>query len=345
MRRIWWAWLLALGCLATSGCGFLSKFAKKSVSVPQVLQPLDKAETPQLLAEINRVAAVHSLKAKVDLEFEDLSAAGIGIAEKYKRADGTVYVQRPGQIYLTIEGPLSTKIAELASDGKQFRVAVMQGEQRYRRFVMGTNSADYTKLQVDDVDRAVKNDKMMRSDKKKVGVFSQIRPQHFIEGLLLNPIAPAAQNNFLYVKSESSGEEDDMRPLAKKGARVVRGFYLLDEVATNGDGTGHVVRRFWFDRFQGVHLARVQIFGADGAITTDVTYDLNKAVGASSVMLPTRLAVRRPQEKYGLILTYQIPEEVIIDKDFDPAIFLLENKTSLPELDLDALLRRKGTEE
>lgn len=347
MRRIWWSGILALCCLITSGCGLLNKFVKKSVSVAQVLQPLENAETAQLLADVNRVAAVRSLKAKVDLEFEDLSAAGAGIAEKYKRADGTVYVQRPGQIYLTIEGPLSTKIAELASDGTQFRVAVMQGEERYRRFIMGTNSADYSRLQADDVENNGKPNraKMMASDKKKVGVFSQIRPQHFTEGLLLNPIVPPAENKFVYVKSETVNEEEDTRPNAKKGARVVRGYYLLDEVALNGDNTGHVLRRFWFDRYQGVRLARVQIFDAAGAMTTDVTYDLNKPVGESNTMLPTRMAVRRPQEKYGLVITYQSPSEVQLGKEFNSEIFVLQNRTELPVINLDELLQRKKAED
>ena len=344
MQRKLLACLLAACCLLTNGCWLLDKFVKQSVSIPQVLGPLDKAETPQLLAEVNRNAAARSVKSKVYLEFEDLSAAGAGIAEKYKRADGLVYVQRPGQIYLSIQGPLSTKIAEMTSNDNTFRVAVYQGEQRFRRFVQGRNASDYSKLQIDDVDGA-KNDKMMQRDKQRVGVFSKIRPQHLIEGLLLNPIIPAPAANFLYVRSETREEEDDTRPAAKPGARVARGYYLLDEVASNGDGTGRVVRRFWFDRWQGIHLARVQIFRPDGAMETDITYGENKPVGANGAMLPTRVGIRRPQENYGLVITYQTPEEVTLDKEFDPAIFVLLNKPGLPELNLEELLSRRPEEQ
>jgi hypothetical protein len=326
----------------TGGCGLLGKFAKKSVAIPTVLEPLDKAETPQLLAEINRVAAVRSIKGKVDLEFEDLAAAGAGIAEKYKRADGQVYVQRPGQIYLVIQAPLvGTKIVEMASDGAQFQVAVLQGDRRRIRFVTGRNQADYSKLRLDEVENAP-NPKAMKGEKEKVGSFAKARPQHFTEGLLLNPIAATPQSNFIYVRSETAQQEKDTRPAAKKDAQVVRGYYLLDEVASNGDGTGRVARRFWFDRYQGLRLARAQIFGESGAITTDVTYSENKPVGADGKLLPTRLAIRRPQEKYGFIMTYQEPPEVTLDKEFDPAIFVLENKNGLPLLNLDDLLRGKS---
>jgi hypothetical protein len=41
-------------------------------------------------------------------------------------------------------------------------------------------------------------------------------------------------------------------------------------------------------------------------------------------------------------MTYQEPPEVTLDKEFDPAIFVLENKNGLPLLNLDDLLRGKS---
>ncbi len=334
--------LLAVGCLLTNGCWLVDKFVKKSVSIPQVL-PADTAELAQLLAEINRVAAARSVKSKLYLEFEDLSDAGAGIAEKYKRADGSVYVQRPGQIYLAIQGPLSTKIAEMTSDGEVFCVAVYQGAERYRRYVCGRNNSDYSKLQLDEMESGQTSDKMMQRDKQRVGVFSKIRPQHFVDGLLLKPIATTQAANQIYVRSETKEEEPDNRLNAKQSARVMRGYYLLDEITTNGDGTGRVSRRFWFDRYQGIHLARVQLFSTEGAMTTDITYSENKPVGASGVPMPNRIAIRRPKENYGLILTYQEPANVTLDKQFDAEIFVLRNN-GLPEVDLEKLLSRKPKE-
>ncbi|MGH9903852.1 MAG: hypothetical protein ACRD68_18740, partial [Pyrinomonadaceae bacterium] len=78
--------------VAAGGCGTSSK-----VAVSPILTPLVEADTPRLLAEINRTAAVRSLRGKVDIQFLDTSFAECGIAEKYRTAEGTVTMQRPGQ--------------------------------------------------------------------------------------------------------------------------------------------------------------------------------------------------------------------------------------------------------
>jgi len=56
-----------------------------------------------MISEVNRLAAVRSIHGKVDILFEDTSFAEAGIAEKYRQADGTLTIQRPGQVYLVIK--------------------------------------------------------------------------------------------------------------------------------------------------------------------------------------------------------------------------------------------------
>ena len=69
----------------------------------------------------------------MDIVFEDTSFAEAGIAEKYKQADGQITVQRPGKIYLIIQVPFIAKdIAQMTSNGESFRVAVLQGDDKYR---------------------------------------------------------------------------------------------------------------------------------------------------------------------------------------------------------------------
>ena len=57
---------------------------KTKVQVPQLLAPLTEANTAQLIAEVNRLAAVRSIHGKIDIVFEDTSFAEAGIAEKYQ---------------------------------------------------------------------------------------------------------------------------------------------------------------------------------------------------------------------------------------------------------------------
>src|SRR5882724_2876690 len=113
---------LSLLCLAAlpliSGCGLLS--THKTVGVSQVLGPLANADAADLIADINRLAAVRSLHGKLDIEFEDTSFAASGIADKYRKVDATVTVQRPGKVYFVIQF-LSVDIAKMTSDGEHFR--------------------------------------------------------------------------------------------------------------------------------------------------------------------------------------------------------------------------------
>lgn len=333
-RRIWLMLLLS-SLFLTSGCASLFG-VKQQVKVPPLLTPLASASTTQLINEVNRLAAVRSLRGKIDIQFQDTSFAESGLAEKYRTADGTVYLQRPGQIYLKIQAPfVGTNIAEMTSDGERFRVAVLQGDEKFRRFVRGTNSAQYRQLAVNNDAPPDKKNKGM-NDKRAVSVLSNLRPQHFTDALLIRPIEPRAESGFVYARSEAYEEEADTRPRARKGARIVRGYYLLDELAPGGETGARLIRRFWFDRVGGVRLARLQTYDKDGSLMTDVVYTEPKSFGETgSLALPSRIEITRPQDLYKLSVTYQSPEAVVIDKPLDPAVFVLENKWQLPEVDLD----------
>lgn len=332
------ALVLTTGLLNLSGCGLFG--VKHKVSVPPRLGPLADASMAQLVAEVNRLASVRSMRGKVDIEFQDTSFAETGIAEKYRTADGSVILQRPGQISLRIQVPfVGTNVAEMTSDGEQFRVAVLQGDEKYRRFVRGTNKAVYPKLDTDNGNQSNKGgDKKSNrmAEKRTVSVLSNLRPQHLTDALLIRPIKSREESGFVYSQSEFYAEEDDTRPKGKKGGRIVRGYYLLDELAPGGDGGVRVTRRFWFDRVNGIRLARLQTFDTPGSLITDVQYgELKKFGEAGSVQLPARIELTRPQDGYKLVLSYQAPEVVVMDRVYDPEIFLLENKWQLPEFDLD----------
>src|SRR5688500_18353526 len=147
LSRLVLTFILISVVLFASGCGLFG--TRKKVQVPQLLSPLTEADTPRLIAEVNRLASVRSVHGKVDIEFEDTSFAEVGIAEKYRQADGTVTLQRPGKIYLVVSVPfIARDIAQMTSNGQTFRVAVLEGDQKYRRFVKGTNSATYEPLEV-----------------------------------------------------------------------------------------------------------------------------------------------------------------------------------------------------
>src|SRR5688572_4108700 len=135
--------LLVSSLVATTACGLFTK--PKKVQVPQLLKPLGDANKSLLINEVNRLAAVSSIQGKIDIQFEDTSFAESGIVEKYRQTEGTLVLQRPGKIYLGIQFSF-VDIAQMSSDGEHFRVAVLRGDEKYKRFVKGTNNAVYPKL-------------------------------------------------------------------------------------------------------------------------------------------------------------------------------------------------------
>ena len=318
--------------LSSAGCGLFG--AKKKIGVAQRLTPLKKANKDYLIQEINRLSTVTSLHGKVDIQFEDTSFATSGIADQYRLVDGTLTLQRPSKIYLIIQFAF-VDIAQMASDGEHFSVAVLKGDDKYRRFVKGTNAAVYQKLDTDDEsDKANQNEKQ-KTEKKTVSALSNLRPQHLTDAFMIRPIEQ--NSSFIYVQSEFFNEEADTRREAKKGARVLRGYYFLEEFSQPAAGETKLTRRFWFDRVDTIRLARVQTYDDEGRLITDVSYSNEKTLGSTTTAsLPSRVEITRPQDQYKLSITYQDSTSVEVNKPYPAKAFVLENKWQLPEVDLDA---------
>lgn len=335
--------LLVSSLLATTACGLFTK--PKKVQVPQLLKPLAVANKGLLLNEINRLAAVKSIQGKIDIQFEDTSFAESGIVEKYRQTEGTLVLQRPGKIYLGIQFSF-VDIAQMSSDGERFRVAVLRGDEKYKRFVKGTNNALYPKLEENGApkpppgSKAPKGQAEQQNERETVGALSNLRPQHLTDALMIQPAGDPA---FVYVLSEFFQEESYTNPETRKSTRVVRGYYLLEELTQPTSGEARLVRRFWFDRVNTIRLGRVQFFDNQGLLITDVSYTAESAFGeAGKYRLPSRVEITRPHDQYKLSIAYQTPGGVEVDKEFHPEAFVLENKGQLPEVDLDERLKNRA---
>src|SRR5437762_1064489 len=133
--------LIAL--LVISGCSLVHK----RVETEKLLTPLANANTLELIAAVNKLVSVQSIHGLVDIQFEDLSYASSGLAEKYRNVPGSITLQRPGKIYLNIQAPVvASDIVQMTSDGEHFRIAILKGDEKYRKFVKGTNSATYARF-------------------------------------------------------------------------------------------------------------------------------------------------------------------------------------------------------
>ncbi len=310
---------------------------KQADDTPRLLKT-ESASQSDLMKEVNRHARVNSMRAKMYLKFEDNSFAEFGSKEVYRSADGEVVVQRPSSILLKVQVPvIKTDVAQMTSDGSTFRVAILQdgGSGKYKKFVKGTNSADYSMLQKELKSSDLENAKAL---KEGVNAFANLRPQHFTDAMLVRPTAEGD----IYTQSSIFQTEEDVNQPKKSPLRnVMRGYYLLDEFAKTDDGTLKIQRRFWFDRVGGIRLARQQIFDAKGEIDSDIIYGKEGKLTSSPdyANLPLEIQVTRPKEKYSMKLTYQTPENVAIGETYKQSAFVLKNTWNLEEVDLDEKLR------
>lgn len=320
--------LLCAALFLFAGCNLVKKESK----IPTLLKT-ETADRESLMREVERFARVASLRAKMDVQFQDNSFAEFGMSEKYRTADAELVVQRPAMILLKVQAPfIRTDIVQMTSDGASFRVAVLNdgGSGKYKKFVKGTNDADYSRLQ-----RALSSDGKQAAE--NVNAFANLRPQHFTDAMLVRPIDPAR----VYTHSSIFETEDDITVNSKSPIRkVVRGYYLLDEFEKTADGSLRIVRRFWFDRVGAIRLARQQIFDVKGEIESDIVYGRqgNLSDKAEYAGLPLEIQVTRPKEKYSMKLRYQAPESVMIGNRFPETAFILQNSWNLEEVDLDKRL-------
>lgn len=330
--------LLISGSLFVSGCNIVKKESKTAT-----LLKTETAQQSELVKEVNRFARVDSMRAKMDLKFEDNSFAEFGNKEVYRSADGEVVVQRPGKILLKVQVPIiKSDVAQMTSDGEKFRVAILQdgGSGKYKKFVKGTNKADYSRLQKTLSTAENGNGKV---PKENVNAFANLRPQHFTDAMLVRPTDDA----HLYSTSTIFQVEEDTTVDSKSPLRkVTRGYYLLDEFEKQGDEAMKISRRFWFDRVGGIRLARQQLFDAAGEIESDITYGKEGKLSESGdyLNLPLEIQVTRPKEKYAMKLTYQTPEAVMIGRKFSDSVFVLQNTWNLEEVDLDKRLSEVANE-
>jgi hypothetical protein len=154
------------------------------------------------------------------------------------------------------------------------------------------------------------------------------------DALLLNPINTDTPGT-LYAQTEFfESEKDPAKTDSSK--RVVRGYYFLDEIVVTADKTARLSRRFWFDRVNGIRLARLQSFDAAGILVNDVSYGpLTQFGSEGDLLLPGKVSLTRPHDQYKITISFQTPESLTINHEYPADAFVLTNKSNLPEVNLD----------
>ena len=310
--------------IMSASCSSLVK--SKDYTIPKLLTPLTEAKFEDLIKQLQPFTDVQSLStSQAYMLFTDAAAS-----EKYRfEATLTLVQQRPDKIRMLINAGFGTKIADMVSESNRFRVAIYNPSE-YQQFLLGTNDADYSewlsKLKA----------------REKESALSSARPFHFTEALMMRPIS-LKDPRFVFSIEEALVEEADTRPGARRGARILRSFYVISEseASPEAQAPARTRRKFWFDRTNGARFARQQIFDNLGQLATEVQYFDYKKLNSGSqsgtgaeANWPGVIWVNRPHDGYNARLTFN-DDKFQINPELKPTAFTLENTEKFRETDLD----------
>jgi outer membrane lipoprotein-sorting protein len=247
--------LLCLIPLGLSSCLARRRAFARSGGRPT--QPLLVADRSTLVDSIARqYEAIHDFNATVDM------VPALGSAEKskiteYKDVRAFILFRKPGDIRLIGLYPVvRNKAFDMVSDGTSFKLYVPARN----RFLVGRN----------EIDQPSQNK------------LENLRPQHFLEALLVRPI-DAGRDKLLM---ENFTDEDNA-------------FYVLHVVHVNGGGQLQLDRTIWFNRYN-LAMARQLIFDADGNILTDARYAEWQPY--DNVAFPKHIEINRPRDEYAVVI-------------------------------------------
>jgi outer membrane lipoprotein-sorting protein len=247
--------LLCLISLGLSSCLERRRAFVRSGGKPT--QPLLVADRSALIDIISRqYAAIHDLNATVDM------VPALGSAEKskiteYKDVRAFILFRKPGDIRLIGLYPVvRNKAFDMVSDGTNFKLYIPARN----RFLVGRNEID----------------------QPSPNKLENLRPQHFLEALLVRPV-DANRDKLLL---ENFTDEDNA-------------FYVLHVVHVNGGGELQLDRTIWFNRYN-LTLARQLIFDTAGNILTDARYTDWRPY--DNVAYPKHIEINRPRDEYAVVI-------------------------------------------
>jgi outer membrane lipoprotein-sorting protein len=247
--------LICLSALDFSGCFVRRRIiTRKGGNATPVLITADKQTLIDRLAR--GYQAIRSFNSTVDM------VPALGSSEKskiteYKDVRGYILFRKPADIRIIGLYPVvRNKAFDMVSNGKDFRLYVPAKN----RFVIGSNQI------------------VARSSNK----IENLRPQHFLEALLVAPMQPDEKAELVNLTDEDNA------------------IYILHLVRVQPDGEILPTRSVWFSRIN-LHLARQLVYDPAGNILTDARY--SDWQNYDGVPFPKTIEIDRPQDEYAVVLT------------------------------------------
>jgi hypothetical protein len=230
----------------------------RHIAKSQLPPPPKTATAAQLIDRINaQSGAVRSLTATVDME-PTAGSIYSGVIKQYHDVKGFILVKKPDSIRVVGQAPVvRTDIFDMASTGNDFSLYIPSKQ----KFYVGTAG-------------------LLKPSKNSL---ENLRPQHIVDALLLQPIDPLKESYFR--EDVENGPERD---------------YVISELAACAPGLVNLKRKIWFDRSD-LEISRVQLYGPSGGELEDIHY--SNYQDFTGVHYPTKIIINRPMEDYSLAIT------------------------------------------
>jgi outer membrane lipoprotein-sorting protein len=249
-------WLLVLLLASSPSCLVRRRVITRKGGQPvQTLLTADKDLLIKIVAD--QYAAIQAFNATVDMA-PALGTANKGKITEYKDVRAYILFRKPSFIRIIGLYPVvRNKAFDMVSDGSQFSLYLPSKS----RFIKGPNQIE----------------------KPSANKLENLRPQHFLDALLVRPIDTAREQTIL----ENFTDEDNA-------------VYKLSVIAPTPGSAPVLERELWFERLK-LQLVRELIFDPSGDILTDARYSDWKVY--DNIPFPKHIEIERPKDEYGVVIT------------------------------------------
>lgn len=248
--------IAVLAVLSAIGCAVkrTTKISPSALAPPPVETSADA-----LAAKLDQQRRlIHTITATVELE-PTTGSVYSGLIKEYHDVRAFILVESPDHIRMAGQAPVvRTAIFDMASDGRQFEVSIPPRQ----KFIVGSTEAPGN----------AKNS------------LENLRPQHILDALLLQPVDSAAEKYFLNQELADG-----------------RIYDVLNVVALAAEGVT-LKRRVWFDAST-LEILKFEFYNVKGALMEEVRYSATQDY--QGVRYPSQIMLERPAEDYSLAITIE----------------------------------------
>ena len=251
-------WTASLALVAAFAGG-CSVSTKITVKPGEAPAPLLTATKEQLIEKYAHLAeAIRSLNAAVTMKLT-AGTAYTGVIEQYHEVKGFILAQKPASIRVIGQAPVVGKnIFDMVSGGGTFHIFIPSKNE----FLVGAADVE-------------------RPSAKPI---ESLRPQHLLDALFWQPIPEGATVLF----------EEANEPT---GHSYVLTILRRNAEANAEANTWEIALKVWFGRAD-LNIARIETFGAEGKVNSDVRYSDWQVFGVASYA--RQIALTRPGNDYQL---------------------------------------------